>query len=29
VAAVVTTHDPLIAERADRVVELRSGALVA
>jgi len=28
VAAVVTTHDPLIAERADRVVELRSGALV-
>ncbi|WP_225753269.1 ABC transporter ATP-binding protein [Actinotalea sp. Marseille-Q4924] len=26
-AAVVTTHDPLIAERADRVLELHSGRL--
>ena len=26
--AVVTTHDPLIAERADRVLELHSGRLV-
>ena len=28
VTAVVTTHDPAIAARADRVLELRSGALV-
>jgi len=27
VAAVVTTHDPLMAERADRLVELHSGEL--
>ncbi|QHT55626.1 ABC transporter ATP-binding protein [Cellulomonas sp. H30R-01] len=27
VAAVVTTHDPLMAERADRLVELHSGTL--
>ncbi|WP_199422944.1 ABC transporter ATP-binding protein [Actinotalea solisilvae] len=27
VAALVTTHDPLMAERADRVVELHSGRL--
>jgi putative ABC transport system ATP-binding protein len=27
VAAVVTTHDPLVAQRADRVVELASGTL--
>ena len=26
---VVTTHDPVVAERADRVVELRSGVLTA
>ncbi len=26
--AVVTTHDPMIAERADRVLELHSGRLV-
>lgn len=28
VAAVVTTHDPLMAERADVVLELHSGRLV-
>lgn len=28
VAAVVTTHDPLMAERADRVLELHSGRLL-
>lgn len=28
VAALVTTHDPLMAERADRVLELHSGRLV-
>ncbi|RMI03546.1 ABC transporter ATP-binding protein [Cellulomonas triticagri] len=28
VAAVVTTHDPLIAERADRVLEIRSGEVL-
>ena len=29
VTTVVTTHDPAVAERADRVVELRSGVLTA
>ncbi len=29
VTTVVTTHDPAVAERADRVVELRSGVLAA
>jgi putative ABC transport system ATP-binding protein len=29
VAAVVTTHDPLIAARADRVLQMHSGTLVA
>ncbi|MBD7917548.1 ABC transporter ATP-binding protein [Cellulomonas sp. Sa3CUA2] len=29
VTTVVTTHDPAVADRADRVVELRSGVLAA
>ena len=28
VAALVTTHDPLMAERSDRILELHSGRLV-
>jgi putative ABC transport system ATP-binding protein len=29
VAAIVSTHDPLLVERADRVVELRDGQVIA